>query len=404
MPRANDSDRRRWFLGGASGLGIAAVIVAIFLFARPDEVADPVTPVTEPPTVTVPSPPPATVVSETLVSNPPSVPTTPPTTPPAAVPTTTPAPATTAPEPVPDRAEDVRLQAGPDGVEILGPDGRIVTTEPMVVAKLGPNGSVFVQRSTDTRDEGADTRLLVVAPDAAEPVPVDLPLPFDGNVRLHDSAAVDGRWAVLLELQPPTCAVPQECIGGVYVYRPDTGDLEEVSSRNVWEGGWEQLSLSETGLIVGAETESISRSPFFATVVGATATAPTPEILGLQQSYDDCSDCPTGFAINRRGDAVAWFERDLTTSGATVTVVDLNGQTVAEAPLAADCCPNIAIPVVTLGAAGTGGGPTVPIAVINDGFSGDRADAGFGETAAVYVDMLTGEIDLGPAGTWATYE
>ncbi len=411
-PTDAPTDRNRWIVGGLAGLSIAAAIVAIFLFSRPDEVADPLVPATQSTTpVTTPPTPPkvteATTPTETstptssVASSTAPATTAPATTTPATTTPVTATPPTTAAAPKPVDRADVRLQAGPDGVEILGLDGRVVTTEPMAIARLGPNGSVYMQRtqSVDVDSNGSETQLLVVGPNSSAPEPVVLAAPLDGPLRLHDSAAVEGRWTVLVESVPPMCPNPDDCVGGLYLYRPDTGEITELVSKIVWEGGWEQLSLSETGLIVGTESGSASRGPFIAAVPGASVELPTPAGLGLDENYFDCSDCPQGYGINRRGDAVAWVEGD-PASAAIVRMVALDGTPIGEAPFAAT---GDNIVVVSLGDADVGGGNSTPIAIVNAVFVGDRTVANL-PVAPVYVDIVTGEVDLGPEGARASYE
>ena len=256
---------KRWLAVGAAGVSIAAVLVAIFLFARPDEATAPIVPATDPGATVVPPPPPSSSPSSrspssdaTTVPAPVATPTT--TNPSSSEPSTTTTTATsttstTLPTPVEQRPSDVRVRVGPDGVEILdGEAGRVVTNEPMAVARLGPGSTVYMQREVDAQDPQAESPLLFVDDDHPEPQPMTLPLP-DGLPRLQDTAQIGGRWAILIELQAPLCANPDDCVGGVYVYWPDDGSVDEITTMNVWEAGWEQLSLSETGVIVGGWTE-----------------------------------------------------------------------------------------------------------------------------------------------------
>jgi hypothetical protein len=295
------------------------------------------------------------------------------TAPPSSTSTTAP-PTTTDPgvpaPPVEPRLADVRLRSGPDGVEILGLEPRQVTDEAMAIARLGPDDSVYMQRSTVAQNadgSDADTRLLVVEADGQEPRPVDVDLPIDGTIRLHDTARIDGRWAVLFEIAPAQCPNPEACLGGVYVFWSDDGSVDEIQRKIVWEGGWELLSLSETGVIVGGETESASRSPYVASVTGATGPVPELTILGLDDSYFDCIDCPQGYTINRRGDAVAWVEKDLE-GGALVRVVGIDGEPRAAGRIEPGCCASPKVPVASLGDIEVAEGITRPIVIVNEEF------------------------------------
>jgi len=90
-----------------------------------------------------------------------------------------------------------------------------------------------------------------------------------------------------------------------------------------------------------------------------------------------------------------------------VRVVGIDGTPMGQvvfSPESRGCCPHLVIPVVSLGAADVGGGNTTPIAVINDEFVGDRDFANLGPFAPIYVDIATGEVNVGPENTRTSYE
>ncbi len=84
-------------------------------------------------------------------------------------------------------------------------------------------------------------------------------------------------------------------------------------------------------------------------------------------------------------------------------MVALDGTLIGAVPFS-DTGINIVIPTVSLGDADVGGGNSTPIAIVNDAFIGDRAFSNLGPLAPVYVDMVTGEVDVGPEGARASYE
>ena len=330
-PQDNGSNRNRWLLGGATGLGIAACIVGLLLINRPDDVAEPMVPATDPTTTTIPG----DATESTLA---PIVTTTPPVTeptgtdatdpatttepPPASSPATTEPPATTGPATI--------VTAGADGVHL---DGAMITTDPMSNAFAVPDGRVFMQRARVYQPaDPAETALLVVLPGSGTPEALAVPPELEAGLVLHDAAAVDGEVVLVVETQPPLCPNPDSCTGAIWAYRPDSGRIDQLQDKNVWEGGWDRLMLATTGLIVGTESESASHWATSFVVPGSGAEPLDLAALGIDETYGDCSDCPNGFGIDPRGGFVSWFENDLETFQTTISIAALDG-TIVRIPL-----------------------------------------------------------------------
>ena len=320
-PNTEQTHRNRWLLGGATGLGIAACIVGILLISRPADVAEPVVPATQP-TTTVP-----TVTDTTPVSTPAPAPT--PSETPAS--TTSTAPSTTAStEPPPANEFATITTAGANGVQL---DGAVITTEPMASAFAVPDGRVFMQRTRAYQPaDVSETALFVVLPGSGTPQALAVPPELEVGLILHDAAAVGGEVVLVVETQPPLCAAPEPCSGAVWAFRPDTGQLDLLQERNVWEGGWDRLMLATTGVIVGTETESSSHWATSFVVPGSGAEPLDLALLGIDEMYGDCSDCPNGFGIDPRGGFVSWIETDLETFQTTMTIAALDG-TIVRIPL-----------------------------------------------------------------------
>jgi hypothetical protein len=332
----------RWVVTGLAGVSVAAALTALFFVARPDEVSDPpLVPATRPDGTTPASTPATTIASvvttpDTSGSNSGSV-----------VPTspggTTEGPTTTA---LID-AEGVRTQvvvAGPDGVTVFGLDGAAsaVTNEPMAVAVPAPDGRVFLQREDARTDPSADTTIFVVAPDTTELVGIPDPAAFAGAPKvLHAAANVNGELTLLVETRTESCPSPDACDGSLWAFRPDSGEADQLATKNMWEGAWSDLSLSSTGVVVGDDFESATVAPFSVVVPGGSGTAINFATLGLESSYFDCSTCPTSFRIDPTGRFVGWIEHDAMT-GTTVAVARLEDAAVVRTGLigetGARCC------------------------------------------------------------------
>lgn len=234
--------------------------------------------------------------------------------------------------------------AGPSGVTVGVPEGSesTILTESMAIAATARDGRIFLQRSTDAAEAGSDTTLLVWSPETGELTPLDPPLAADSgaddSVELHDVATVDGAVTVLYTTRPRSCSDPNECIGAVMAWEPDSGESTEIASKIVFEGGWSGLELADNGLVVGAEYESAANAVFLAAI--GSAIPPTAADLGLEPSYVDCSVCPFAFTIDASGRYVGWVDSgpgvDLANpppeaaGSSEIAVVDLQGDAEAE--------------------------------------------------------------------------
>ena len=404
MPSNPSSDRNRWIVGGIAGLSVAAALVALFLFTRPDEVADPLVPATQStimvvaPSTSAPttSSAPATAPVATAPTEPTTSSTSAPatTTPPTTAPSTTAAPTTVPSTTLPADRPSELVVAGPGGVTR---DGAVITDQPMARALPLPEGRTIMQREFNDSDAIAESALLVVDDGSSEPVPLAVPSAFDGAVlRLHDAAVVDGESIVIVETRPGLCANPTDCIGAIWAWGPDSGRLDQLQEKIVWEGGWTRLSITTSGLVFGAETETVTSTLRSWAVPGSGAEPVDVATVGLEPSYGDCTDCPNGFTIDRTGTYIGWVETDLTTFQTTLALANLDESAVDRLPLVDDgtvCCldgvgPDLpVIPVVELDLSVVGDQSTIR-AVVND----EGVLNGAERRPALVVNVASGEV------------
>lgn len=389
--RSDGHDRRsRWLLSGATGLGIAAALIGLFLYARTDEVAEPpVVPATDAVTTA-----PVTVSESTD----PSTDTTPdttdaPTSTTSTTPATTTIPTTTT---IPIGAPSELVVAGPDGVLR---DGAAVTSEPMAIALPLPDGRTLMQRVSQQSGAVADSAVLVAAPGSTELVPLPTPAEFDGAVlRLHDAAVVGGETIAIVETRPELCPAPEGCDGAIWALAVDSGRLDRLQEKNVWEGGWTRLSLTSAGLVFGAETESATRVVRSWTLPGSEAVPIDLASLGLDEKYGDCTDCPTGFTVDESGRWVGWVETDLETYQTTLVLSPVDATTTSRRIDLVDsgtvCCldgvgPSLPIaPAVEIEVSGTSTGAGVVRAIVND----EGVLNGEAPRPALTVDLGSGDV------------
>jgi hypothetical protein len=177
------------------------------------------------------------------------------------------------------------------------------------------DGRIIVQRqSGNGASQGwtdADTIPLVLAADGSTSALFDAAA-WEGGVVLHDIEVVDDHRLLLLLYSVQGRVVPQLPNENLFVVDLDTEQNTRVA-RNVggWEFGTDRLHLATTGLIVGQSSSEASHSIAIYAVPGSpadTAGLPTAADLGLQASYDDCSDCPTSFSVTPDGRTVVWVD------------------------------------------------------------------------------------------------
>ena len=280
---------RRWIAGGFAGLSVAAAIVALFFVSRPDEIADPVVPATQP---TIASPTPTTVPEEQ---------------------TATPA----------SGAQVLYLsEAGIVGVDESGVE-RTISTEEMASAVLTDDGRILAQRATGTVPV-FEPAILAVDQERGEIDIVETPAEFEGLTPfLHDSAVIDDEVVVLLTLRPESCPDAGRCVGRLVAWWPDTDEVRIVAQRNVFEGGWRLPTLADNGLVVGIELDSATHGFFAAAVPGIDGVEVPPAAeLGLEAFYVDCETCPNAFTTDATGQVVGWLETDETSGDLTIVMVE----------------------------------------------------------------------------------
>lgn len=197
--------------------------------------------------------------------------------------------------------EPVQVIDGPADSAHATDDGRIVALQPPLAAEGGPGQIVMWDPATD------------------DLVPLDVPNPTGGALRLYDVATVDGVVTILYDHGPAECDVEaDECDVALRTFEPDTGQSTELLSLNGARNSWTTLSLADTGIIVG-ESVGADGTSFHSSLAGPEVAAPMPTAdgLGLSPSPAGCADCPRAYTIDRTGRFVAWRQ------GSDLVVVDL---------------------------------------------------------------------------------
>lgn len=156
--------------------------------------------------------------------------------------------------------------------------------------------------------------------------PLDVPNPTGGALRLHDVATVDGRVTILYQHGPAACdAQTDECDVTLRTFEPDTGRSTELLSLDGSRNSWTNLSLADTGVIVG-ELSGADGTTFHSSVVGPDVV-PDPIAGLISASHKARTDArtarrptpsiePADTSLGRRAPISSW-----STSGARCSVL-----------------------------------------------------------------------------------
>lgn len=244
---------------------------------------------------------------------------------------TTPTPAATSgvpssasPSESPSEIGTAVVVANDDGVTIVADDStaNLVIAEPTVTARSLADGRVVaLLAASNTTDDPANEPGSIVIWDPAtdQETVVDVPNPTAGTLELHDVATVEGVATILYTHGPAVCDIEaDECNVALRTFEPDTERSTELLSLNGGRNQWTNLSLADTGIIVG-EIAGPDGINFHSSLAGLDITAPMPLAanLGLSPSPTGCGDCPRGYRIDPTGRHVAWIE------GTDLVIVDL---------------------------------------------------------------------------------
>ncbi len=260
-------------------------------------------------------------------------------------PLTTPAPTTTvAPPPpttaapttvaettttVPAPADPTVLVASDQGiVRIKGDTTTIITGEPASVA-VQVDATVYFQSESGSyggqSDDNAATAIRWIDPTGVKTLLTPGPGEF---LRLHSAGSgPDGTpllvYSVIRGDGPPLEENPDPLQELLFIYDIATSSSVPLGEIGGWEYGTGPLRLGGE-LLVGTASAEASHSLLMLGLDGNDRSDPAK--FGLEESYSDCSDCPTAFTVDSAGALLAWVDNGVvtfadTTSGDTLATL-----------------------------------------------------------------------------------
>jgi len=182
------------------------------------------------------------------------------------------------------------------------------------------DGSFIAQHVTPNTGQQGDTAIYRVG--ATTTVIVSAPNPETDWVRLHDVYTESGSTFVLYSLN--TNFISTEAKEELFALDLNTGLTTSFSVVGGMNSGVSRLTYGNN-IIVGEKFEEANAGPFFFNLDGYTTN---PNNLGLADSYDNCTVCPSKFTVDPSGQRLAWIEADL------LVVLDrTSASRIAEIPL-----------------------------------------------------------------------
>lgn len=178
-----------------------------------------------------------------------------------------------------------------------------------------PDGRLVVQ-ANGGRLAGiaTDTAVFVVSTDGQKQLVVG-PTPGSSEfITLHDAFQRDGAWHILVTIH--TGSNFEDSRDELVMVNLDSGAQTQLGYVGGWEDGSGRFSVAGD-LAVSEFYATISRGPSFISLVDG----PTPDsqTFGLASSYEDCSVCPSLFAISPDGTELAWVEGEFVVIADTAT-------------------------------------------------------------------------------------
>ncbi|MGD9703924.1 MAG: hypothetical protein AB7Q42_21255 [Acidimicrobiia bacterium] len=344
-------DRRPLILGIVIGL-VAALLIGLVAFVLTRDGDDSASELTDvsPVTTLTPDTLPQETTTSAVVEETTTIPTT------TEVTTTTaPAPTTTVVDPTGWPSGLLLTVAANDGVHVVGPNGAntLVVPEAVEIALPIPGTDDFVVQTRSGRYSGAtpeQTAIRRVGPGGAV---VLIEPPTGVYLRLHDVRIVAGNLVVLYSTDVGDN--PDTQVENLAQYRLGDGTVVNLGTIGGWEASTSRLKLG--GVTAVGEFFAEASSGFMS--VREDGTTIDPASIGLEDSYDDCGDCPRRFTITPNGQRLAWLD------GNSLVVVDLGtGAEVQRAGVPGDIAASVAdiifsdgIAVLNRSSSGTTNGP-----------------------------------------------
>lgn len=182
------------------------------------------------------------------------------------------------------------------------------------------DGSYIAQHVTPNTGQQGDTAIYRVGTTTA--VVKSAPNPGTDWIRLHDVYSEAGSTFVLYSLS--TNFVSTDAKEELFALDLNTGLTTSFSVVGGMNSGVSRLTYGNN-IIVGEKFEEANAGPFFLNLDGYLTN---PNDLGLADSYDNCTVCPTKFTVDPSGQRLAWIEADL------LVVLDrTSASRIAEIPL-----------------------------------------------------------------------
>ena len=165
------------------------------------------------------------------------------------------------------------------------------------------DGSFIAQHVTPNTGQLGDTTIYRIG--ATTTVVKSAPNPDTDWIRLHDVYTESGSTFVLYSLN--TNFVSTNAKEELFALDLNTGLTTSFSVVGGMNSGVSRLTYG-SNIVVGEKFEEANAGPFFLNLDGYTTN---PNDLGLADSYDNCTVCPSKFTVDPSGQRLAWVEADL---------------------------------------------------------------------------------------------
>ena len=195
-----------------------------------------------------------------------------------------------------------------------------IDSNPWAIAFRLADGSYIAQHVTPNSGQQGDSAIYRVG--ATTTAIMSAPNPDTDWIRLHDVYTESGSTFVLYSLD--TNFISPDAKEELFALDLNTGLTTSFSVVGGMNSGVSRLTYG-SNIIVGEKFEEANAGPFFFNLDGYTIN---PNDLGLADSYDNCTVCPSKFTVDPSGQRLAWIEADL------LVVLDrTSASRIAEIPL-----------------------------------------------------------------------
>ena len=189
-----------------------------------------------------------------------------------------------------------------------------------VIAFQLADGSYIAQHVRPNNGQLGDTTIYRVG--ATTTVVKSALNPDTDWIQLHDVYTESGSTFVLYSLN--TNFVSPDAKEELFALDVNNGLTTSFGVVGGMNSGVSRLTYGNN-IIVGEKFEEANAGPFFLNLDGYTTN---PNDLGLADSYDNCTVCPSKFTVDPSGQRLAWVEADL------LVVLDrMSASRIAEIPL-----------------------------------------------------------------------